>query len=422
LQTLSKTGAKDAFLVVSLTDLPNEPPFVVLPLDKDADFKPLNELVPMFGFERIGPAVVGGSDTIRKRLKALKPEPRPEVAKAFAESKDGVARAVVFATTDTRKILEETLPELPPELGGSSIKVLTRGLQWVLIEMEAPPKWSLHFIYQMNDVESAKQLHALLVKTAKFVAEQKDLQEIPNIAKLLDTFLPKIDGERLTLTVEDATLTSVLTPALTTVIKARADGDGVNKMKQLGIAIYNYEAAMNRLPAISSFDKQKKPLLSWRVHMLPYLDQAQLYKEFHLDEPWDSEHNKKLIAKMPKVFANSANPKLAADGKTTFVAPVHPTAIFTGDVQGSRIADITDGTSNTILLVDVDDDAAVIWTKPDDLKLDPKNPAKSLSTRHDDRYLFVFADGSVRFVPKKIDKDTLNALFTKAGGEVVNVP
>ena len=122
------------------------------------------------------------------------------------------------------------------------------------------------------------------------------------------------------------------------------------------------------------------------------------------------------------MFANPAAPKLAADGKTTYLAPVHSTAIFTGDIQGSRIADITDGTANTILLVDVDDTDAVIWTKPDDLKLDPKNPATSLSTRHDNRYLFLFADGSVQLIPKKIDKATLNAIFTKAGGEVVNLP
>jgi hypothetical protein len=73
-------------------------------------------------------------------------------------------------------------------------------------------------------------------------------------------------------------------------------------------------------------------------------------------------------------------------------------------------------------LADVDDEAAVIWTKPDDLKLDPKNPAKNLSAQHGERYMFLFADASVHFIPKKIDKEKLNAFFTKSGGEVVNLP
>ena len=221
LQTLSKAGAKDAFLVVSLIDAPNEPPFVVLPLAKDGDPKAILDLTPKeglhsygpfseFRYEQIGQVIVGGSEATRKRLKTLKPEARPEVAKGFAASGDGIVHAVVIATTDTRKIFEEALPTLPPELGGGSIKPLTRSLQWVSIEMDAPPKLSLHFIYQTNDKEAAKELHALLGKAIKLASEQKDLQEIPNFAKLLAAFLPKIDGERLTLTVEDATLTSLL--------------------------------------------------------------------------------------------------------------------------------------------------------------------------------------------------------------------
>jgi prepilin-type processing-associated H-X9-DG protein len=129
-----------------------------------------------------------------------------------------------------------------------------------------------------------------------------------------------------------------------------------------------------------------------------------------------------LLAKMPKVFANPYNPKLAADGKTTYLAPLHKEALFCGDNIGLKNFQITDGTSNSVMLVDVDDASAVVWTKPDDLKLDPKNPHKSLSARHGDKFLFLFADGHVEAVTKKIDKDTLWAIFTIAGGEVVQLP
>ena len=345
------------------------------------------------------------------------------MAKGFAASGDGIVHAVVIATTDTRKIFEEALPTLPPELGGGSIKVVTRGLSWVALWVEGPPQMKVHWLWQTADKDAATKLHELLKQSLKLLGQMKELQEIvPNADKLLEAFVPQVDGDRLTLTMDDATLAKVLGPAIQKVRDEAGRTAATHSMKHLGLALHGYHDTMARFPAIANFDKNNKPLLSWRVHLLPYLGEDKLYKEFHLDEPWDSEHNKKLITKMPKVFATPTNPQLSAMGKTTYVVPVHATAIFTGDMQGSRIADITDGTANTIMVADVDDADAVIWTKPDDLKLDPKNPAKSLSTRFGDKYLFLFADGSVQSISKKIDKEMLNAIFTKAGGEVIKVP
>jgi hypothetical protein len=256
----------------------------------------------------------------------------------------------------------------------------------------------------------------------KFLGKQKDVEEIIDAEKLLEALRPKVDGDRLTLTADDAKLTEVLAPAVAKVRALAAKNAAADDAGQLGRALHRYHDAHGRFPAVASFDEKGRPLLSWRVHVLPYLGEQKLYKEFKLDEPWDSEHNKKLIAKMPRAFANPSSPKLAADGKTTVLAPVHKDAAFTGDKQGVRIVDITDGTSNTVLLVDVDDSAAVVWTKPDDLKLDPKDPHKGLSARWDGKYLLLFADGSVHFVAKTIDNKTLWALFTRNGGEVVDVP
>jgi hypothetical protein len=434
-QTLTKAGVKDAFLVVSLADLPNEPPFVVLPLEKGADVKAIIELVtkakgdgrsfglpPKYEFEQIGGAVVGGGETTRQRLKEGKPVARPELARAFAASGDGVARVALFATTDARKVLEETLPDLPPELGGGSVKVLTRGLQWVALTVDAPPKLTIRGTVQAADKESAKALHELLTKAVQFLGKQKDFQDIADADKLLEALQLTVDGDRLTLMVDDAKLAALLAPAAAKARAAAIRNAAANNLRHLGTALHQYHDANGRFPAAADFDKQGKPLLSWRVHLLPYLGEQKLYKEFKLDEPWDSEHNKKLIAKMPKVFANPANPKLAADGRTTYLAPVHADAVFTGDKQGVRIVDITDGTANTVLLVDADDAAAAVWTKPDDLKLDPKDPHKGLSARWGGMYVLLLADGAASFVPKTIDNKTLWALFTRNGGEVVNLP
>lgn len=192
----------------------------------------------------------------------------------------------------------------------------------------------------------------------------------------------------------------------------------VNRLRQLGLALHNYHDVHGRFPSAVSFDKQgKKTGLSWRVHILPYLEQDALYRQFKLDEPWDSEHNKKLIAQLPPIY-RPTNAKLAAAGKTKFVAPTGEQTLFPERNMGIRIADITDGTSNTIMLVEADDDHAVVWTKPDDLPVDLKKPLAGLAIRAPGAFLALVADGTVRFLRQTVASQDLAALFTRAGGEV----
>jgi hypothetical protein len=195
-----------------------------------------------------------------------------------------------------------------------------------------------------------------------------------------------------------------------------------NNLKQIALAMHIYHDSTGTLPAVANFDAQGKPLLSWRVLILPYIEEAQLYNQFKMNEPWDSPHNKALISRMPKTYANPANPKLAAEGKTCYLAPVHLHAVFTGNREGIRLQHIVDGTSNTIMLVEAADSAAVIWTKPEDLQLDQANPQKGLGTNYARGTPVAFADGFVTLIPKTTDKKDLWALFTRDGGEPVKVP
>jgi hypothetical protein len=192
-----------------------------------------------------------------------------------------------------------------------------------------------------------------------------------------------------------------------------------NNLRQLVLAAINHADANNGvLPAVASFDKAGKPLLSWRVHMLPYVGEAKLYKEFHLDEPWDSAHNKKLIAKMPQVF-RGPNDKLNEQGKTVFLAPTGKGTAWPGGPTGLRFpASFQDGTSNTILLVLADDAHAVEWTRPADLPVDLRKPHAGLG-QWGNSFVFGLADGSVHTTKATISKETLTAAFTPAGGEVL---
>ena len=193
----------------------------------------------------------------------------------------------------------------------------------------------------------------------------------------------------------------------------------MNNMKQIALAMLNYEFAHKKFPPAYKVDKDGKPLLSWRVLILPYLEGQNLYHQFHLDEPWDSEHNKQLIAQMP-AFYKSPKSKVANEGKTNYLTIRSDKSVFPGK-DGVSFHQITDGISNTIMTVEVADSAAVIWTKPDDFEYDEKDPKKGLVGMWPGGFIAGLTDGSVRFLPVSLDAKTLNALFTRDGGEPVAV-
>jgi hypothetical protein len=191
-----------------------------------------------------------------------------------------------------------------------------------------------------------------------------------------------------------------------------------NNLRQLTIAMHNYASANNyRFAPQAVYSPDGKPLLSWRVLLLPYLEQDDLYKAFHLDEPWDSDHNKKLLAKMPKVFAMPGAPAGSSD--THYQGLAGKSAFFDGK-KGMRLPqDFPDGTSNTIMFVEAP--RAVPWTKPEDVPFDPDptKPPPKLGGHFRDGFNVGMCDGSTRFLRKTISDATLRAAITRDGGEVL---
>ncbi len=214
----------------------------------------------------------------------------------------------------------------------------------------------------------------------------------------------------------DAPFLLIALPAVSTGRGAARRAQCVNNMKQIGLAFHNHHSSKNVFPS-SIRDKDGKPLLSWRVAILPYIEQQELYNKFHLDEPWDSEHNKELIKEMPQVYICPQRTK-ADDFTTTYRIFVDEGALF--DTKGDvGLQSVTDGTSNTLMVVEAKD--SVIWTKPEELKFDPNsNGMQGLASQHPGGFNVLFADGSVRFIKTSISKQVLKALITRAGGEVIS--
>jgi hypothetical protein len=189
-------------------------------------------------------------------------------------------------------------------------------------------------------------------------------------------------------------------------------------LTQIGRAMHDYHDANKRLPAAAIYGQDGKALLSWRVAILPYLGEKQreLYKQFKLDEPWDSEHNKELLDKMPAVYKSPA----AKDKTTTTYYQVltGPDTVFAGN-QGMKLIQITDGTSNTILAVKAGE--AVPWTKPADVVYDAKKPLPKFGGVSKTGFHILLCDASRWLVRPGFNEQTLRGAITPRGGEVIDL-
>lgn len=228
-------------------------------------------------------------------------------------------------------------------------------------------------------------------------------------------------------------------------------------LHELAVAMQNYADTFKSLmPAPATYGKDGKALLSWRVELLPFLGEGRLYSQFKRDEPWDSAHNKKLLSKMPKVFAppgvatqqpyttfyqvfvsagagkggaaigNAAMPGGAllpaaggAGGPGGSGALLPYNGITAAFVKGQRVRfppHFTDGTSNTILIVEAGH--AVPWTKPEDLHYAKDEPLPELGGLFADVFHAVCADGAVHTLTKRYDEASLRAAITSNAGDL----
>jgi hypothetical protein len=190
-----------------------------------------------------------------------------------------------------------------------------------------------------------------------------------------------------------------------------------NNLRQIGLGLVKYMDEHGHFPTAAICDKNDKPLLSWRVAILPFLDAGDLYKEFRLHEPWDSKHNKTLLAKMPAVYKAPGIITRKPHG-TYYQVIVGQGAMFDGLIE-LHIRDVHDGTANTILAVEAQ--RPVPWTKPEDLKYDADKPLPKLGGVFTDGFTFFTVDGTLHFCRNGFDERKMRAAITRAGGERIDI-
>jgi hypothetical protein len=243
-------------------------------------------------------------------------------------------------------------------------------------------------------------------------------------AYLEGSLIPPVEGAQITYRSEgQGQLTSVgtigvligmLLPAVQQAREAARRVSAMNNLKQIALAFHNYESVYGEFPR-NILSEDGKPLLSWRVALLPYMEQQVLYNQFHLDEPWDSDHNIQLLEMMPQIYQS---PNLEPANRTVFLGFEGPGTIFEG--KKTKFRDILDGTSNTIMCVEADEAEAIEWTKPADLPFDPKGPVRGVGHLRPGGFNAVMADGAARFISNAMDSETLSWLIQISDGNVVS--
>lgn len=319
---------------------------------------------------------------------------QPTVAKALADSKP-----IKMYYQDTPRLFEHLYVMLP-----MATRMASRALQEEGIELDVAIMPSGESIYRhlRPDVITVSRTAAGIEVTSR--------ETFPGSANAISLVFAGMAGWNMASGSSDSSPLRVLTP------RAAREAEAKNNLKMFGLAMHNYHDTYGHFPPAFSTDKDGKPLLSWRVLVLPYLEQDALYRKFKLDEPWDSEHNKKLIDEMPELYR--APGSKAEEGKTVYLTVRDKNSPFPG-AEKLRISSITDGTSNTIMVLEANDATAKTWTKPDDF-VPPMDPGAGLVGLRRKGFLAVCCDGAAHKFKETIDRDALKNIFNRRDGVAVD--
>ena len=342
----------------------------------------------------------------------------------------------IAAVVDLEPI-EELVQQISQQLPMAQLVQSVVGLA-ATIDATGTSESHVNLTVEMSDAASAQQLNAIAMggfQMAKVQAlgqlsgDNSPVSEelVVVLTEMLDSVTIEAVKESVELDIpklkDPAQFFKDVTPAFKELVKGIAESQKAEArrlktmpLREIGLAFHNYHDTFNGFPSYctAKSDGGENKGLSWRVHLLPYYGESALYQEFHLDEPWDSNHNKTLIERMPKIYECEGVEKPGHTSYHVFTGEGTPF----GNEEPLGISSITDGTSNTIMAVQAGPDKADIWTKPSGIKFNPEAPKAALG-KLAETFLVLLCDGSVRDISSEIDDSTLNRLIQHADGEVV---
>ena len=225
---------------------------------------------------------------------------------------NGATGVVMFFDDDSRTVIRQLMPSLPAPFETITGKLIADDLAWGGAELTLDQTPSLKLEMQANSEEAAVTIEQGLTRSYRLLQQMPQTKQyLPEseFGFFLDALSPTRQANRVTVSTKKLTanmdrLGKVLAPQVKAARVEAAKSRRLNTLRQLALANHNFESAHGHFPTQASVDKSGKLLLSWRVQILPFLGRSeqQLYDQFHLDEPWDSEHNLKLVEQMPEIF------------------------------------------------------------------------------------------------------------------------
>ncbi|MCL2304429.1 MAG: DUF1559 domain-containing protein [Planctomycetaceae bacterium] len=452
----TQANVRDLYVLVVPSLLPGSCGYIATPLkdvqNTDLLFDPkLKEKVvfenffitPLQGFIQWEPK---HTETALRQIASQKATPRPEFLTALQAVEGSAVQVVLIPSTEMKRVFTEMVDSLPPPLERTSPAVLTRGINWGVLAAD-PEKIELKLLVRSEQPQAARELYDAMRTVLEYVLDQNKEnaaytalldamkighEEIVTIAK---SFLPQPQGDRLEFVVNEAVVKEKgkrfleIPAVLVDVAQIQARRmQCTNNLKQLGLALHNHHDVYRKLPATHTVDKDGKPLHSWRLAVLPFLEQVDLYNKIRKDEPWDSEYNKQFHNQCPAVFQCpemvSKNPDIRKNGLTTYSVIVGKNAWPEGEKKYD-FQMMTDGTSNTIAIVERK--TSVCWMDPtqeitqEEAEKGINKTESGLSGPHATGKIFgmntCFFDGSVRIINETVKLEILRALITRNGGE-----
>jgi len=440
LDNLADAGVSHAYLLFRVSDVSHGGPTWVVPIAEGGDANAVLSMIekwkkvvqspvlPEYWEAAEGVLLAGTTEPQLEQLKNTRPSALRDLSDAWQSLGQGDVGIVIFGDSDSRRVVREMFPTLPEPFTALNGELIAEGLQWGGATLKLPPEFETNLVIETESgptADTVAQLMTLGFEKVLALEAANGLLGEDDTKQLLLDMAPQVQGKRVSLegVKRIDLLTKLLSPSVRAARQTAQRSNRMNTFKNIGIAFHNYHNKHKSFPAHANYDEKGKPLLSWRVHLLPYLDQNALYKQFHLDEPWDSEHNLPLSKILPAIYADpdSALRKINAAGKTTFVVPTGFGTLFDGP-EGASIKKIIDGTSNTIMLVEVVPERAVIWTRPADWEVDFGDPLNGVRRSDRDWFNAARCDGSAHSIENAVDEDKLRALLTIAGKESIPYP
>ncbi len=352
--------------------------------------------------------------------KDTKKTKRTDIVQGFDDMGSLPFGAMLFPSKDNPLDLAKIFPSLKRANGKEhEVHGILNGLKLVTLGMYLDP-WRIQMVIQTEDRELANDVHKSILKAIQSIPDlvQAQVEEVGKdpVFKALAAMVKSVSimDDKVTIVITDFDPYFEIAARINEQNQAKvAAAQSMGKVKNIATALLAYHKDKGKFPPAATLSKEGKPLLSWRVQILPYLGHNLLYKQFKQNEPWDSEHNKKLIRRIPPSFRETQDD--LNKGTTPFQAPVGLATIFPPGGTGTNSIQIINELSNTIMIVKVPEDKSAIWTKPEDWEIDVNLSAKDLLKGFTNAIVFACADGEVKTMPLKVAGDNIKSMLAIEG-------